>query len=364
MQKAKLVDNATAGLKFQDSSTASALDGTILRAIFQNDNFDNLFTLVENAGYDLIDDDLEQITKAVRGEYNATFTYNTSTIATQSVNDIVLGSNGIYYEVQSDSVSGDDPVGSTTGDWLPYLPYKSGMKNLLINGRKLIQQRGTTGGKIQVVINTANLGGSHTLSWTGAATATIKEATTLGASDAATSWDAALATNVASGITVTLTANKYVHIEFSTTDFDLAQLEQGSVATNFEHRHNEADLCLKFYETSNNLVKFNTGALSGGASNTYETYRSLNTSMYTTPLIAIRDALNNVGKVTTLNVFGATFANNIAGTVSTISERVFTITVQVGTSASGFEYKFIANAEVFNADDGVGINYKEDRWYV
>lgn len=117
MQRPKLVDNATAGLKFQDSSTAAALDGTIVRSIFQNDNFDNLFNLVINAGYDLIDDDLSQIVKAIRGEYNATFTYNTSTIATQSVNDIVLGSDGIYYEVQDDGVSGDDPVGSVTGDW-------------------------------------------------------------------------------------------------------------------------------------------------------------------------------------------------------------------------------------------------------
>ena len=117
MQKAKLVDNATAGLKFQDSSTSSALDGTILRAIFQNDNFDNLFTMVENAGYDLIDDDLSQITKAVRGLYNATFIYNTSTIVTQTVNDIVLGSDGHYYEVQDDGISGDNPVGSVTGKW-------------------------------------------------------------------------------------------------------------------------------------------------------------------------------------------------------------------------------------------------------
>ena len=117
MQKPKLVDNATAGLQFQDSSTQAALDGTIVRAAFQNDNFENLFELVERNGYSLIDDDTEQILKAVRGPYVSTFTYNTSSIATQTVNDIVLGSDGNFYEAQNDGVSGEDPVGSVSGDW-------------------------------------------------------------------------------------------------------------------------------------------------------------------------------------------------------------------------------------------------------
>lgn len=118
MQKAKLIDNATAGLLFQDSSTPSALDGTIVRATFQNDNFGNLFQLVTSAGYDLIDGDLSQITKAGKGLYVASFTYNTSGIGTQSVNDVVLGSDGKYYEMQNDAISGDDPVGSVTGNWV------------------------------------------------------------------------------------------------------------------------------------------------------------------------------------------------------------------------------------------------------
>ena len=128
MQRPKLVDNATAGLKFQDSSTAAALDGTILRAGFQNDNFDNIFEVVLNAGYDLIDNNLEQLTKALRGEYVAGYTYNTSTILTQSVNDIVKGSDGLFYEAQADGIIGDDPVGSATGDWAEYyLTFKSPM---------------------------------------------------------------------------------------------------------------------------------------------------------------------------------------------------------------------------------------------
>jgi len=347
MQKAKLVDNATAGLKFQDSSTASALDGTILRAIFQNDNFDNLFTLVENAGYDLIDDDLEQIVKAVRGGYNATFTYNTSGIATQSVNDIVLGSDGIYYEVQEDGVSGDNPVGSVTGDWLPYLPYKSGTKNLLINGRKLIQQRGVSGGKIQVVLNTANLGGNHTLSWTGSATATIKEATTLGASDGATSWDTALAIAVTSGTTVTLTANKYVHVEFSTTSFDFAMLETGSVATNYEQPNNEAIVCGFYYEkrVDHAAARYASGA---GA------------KIFGADIFASKKRVAPIMTPSGIS-YGNASTLNLA-VIGTLGFR--TVATASGTGEVQVIYTYEANAEIFNADDGVGINYKEDRWYV
>ena len=118
MQKPKLADGATAGLDFQDSSTETSLDGTIVRAALLNDNLKNLFNIVEGAGYTLIDDDLSQLVKALKSKYDPTFTYNTSVIATQTVNDVVLGSDGNFYEAQSDGISGDDPVGSVTGDWI------------------------------------------------------------------------------------------------------------------------------------------------------------------------------------------------------------------------------------------------------
>lgn len=117
MQKPKLVDNATENLEFQDSSTQLALDGTILRAAFQNDNFSNLFKLVEAAGYSLIDNDISQITKAVRGKYVDNFIYNTSSLGTQTVSDVVLGSDGYYYECLEDGISGVNPVGDLTGKW-------------------------------------------------------------------------------------------------------------------------------------------------------------------------------------------------------------------------------------------------------
>jgi len=92
--------------------------GTTLKAKYWNDNVFNLLEAVTNAGYTLIDNDISQLHKAIKGLYVATYTYNTAAIATQSVNDVVLGSDGYYYEVQNDAVTGDDPVGSVTGNWV------------------------------------------------------------------------------------------------------------------------------------------------------------------------------------------------------------------------------------------------------
>ena len=94
--------------------------GTKYKAKVWNDNFFNIFDFVESRGYSLIDDDLEQFTKAMHGKYNAAYTYNTSSIATQTVNDIVEGSDGLFYEAQANAINGDDPVGSITGNWADY----------------------------------------------------------------------------------------------------------------------------------------------------------------------------------------------------------------------------------------------------
>lgn len=91
--------------------------GTTYLAKYWNDNFFNIFDFVTGEGYNLIDDDLEQFTKVLRGKYNSSYTYNTSGIATQTISDIVLGSDGLYYEAQVDALTGEDPVGSVTGNW-------------------------------------------------------------------------------------------------------------------------------------------------------------------------------------------------------------------------------------------------------
>ena len=110
MQKAKVVDGA--------NPDGTANDETIYQPGTWNDNTFNIFKLVEAAGYTLIDDDLSQLTKAVKGPYVSTFTYNTSSIPSQTVSDVVRGSDGKYYQVQNNAVTGDDPVGSVTGNWL------------------------------------------------------------------------------------------------------------------------------------------------------------------------------------------------------------------------------------------------------
>lgn len=236
----------------------------------------------------------------------------------------------------------------------------SGTKNLLINGNKTIRQRGVTGGRKQVVLNTANLGGNHTISFTGTATVTIKEATTLGASDALTTWDTALVTGGVSGTTVTLTANKWIHVEFSTTDWNFAQLEKGDVHTNFEYRHNELEICQSYFEktftTSHGVVVSGVGP--------DHILIPLKTTKISIPLAVwvsnggIDGSLGSTGTTTGIN-FSLNNETELlirpfyTGTFNTANEFVI--------FSSGIIW---ANSEIFNADDGIGINYKEDRWYV
>ena len=118
MQKYKLGNQANANGTAKDGTINDPTSGTKITANFLNDNFFNLFSFVENAGYSLIDDDLSQLTKALKGRYVSTYTYNTSSATTQSVNDVVLGSDNKYYEVQNNNVTNDDPVGSVTGNWV------------------------------------------------------------------------------------------------------------------------------------------------------------------------------------------------------------------------------------------------------
>jgi len=128
MQKFSVGDGGTAIGQAKDRIGLTA--GTTYFAKYWNDNFFNIFNAVENAGYSLIDDNLEQLTKAMKGKYVATYTYNTSAIATQTVNDVVLGSDGKYYEADADAITGDDPVGSVTGNWIDFILDK-GAKSLL-----------------------------------------------------------------------------------------------------------------------------------------------------------------------------------------------------------------------------------------
>lgn len=150
----------------------------------------------------------------------------------------------------------------------------AGMRNLLINGNPIINQRGyvsgtatsganeytldrwrvvTSGqsitftdsanvrtvtapaGGIEQVIEGINIfSGTYVLNWTGTATATVN------------------GTSVAKGGTVTLTGGTNCTVRFSGGTFSLPQLEPGTVATPFERRSygQELSLCQRYYEKS------------------------------------------------------------------------------------------------------------------
>jgi len=131
MQKGKIANGA--------NPDGTVNDETVYVPESWNDNIGNLFELVENAGYSLIDDDLSQITKATKGLYNPNFTYNTSAIVSQTVSDVVRGSDGKYYEAQNDGFSGDDPVVSVSGNWTE-VAFDSGATGLSVSSTAQAQE--------------------------------------------------------------------------------------------------------------------------------------------------------------------------------------------------------------------------------
>jgi hypothetical protein len=170
----------------------------------------------------------------------------------------------------------------------------AGMRNLLINGNPIINQRGyvsgtatsganqytldrwrvvTSGqsitftdsanvrtvtapaGGIEQVIEGLNiLSGTYVLNWTGTATATVN------------------GTSVAKGGTVTLTGGTNCTVRFSGGTFSLPQLEPGTVATPFERRSygQELALCQRYFcKTFDQSVQpaQNTGNFNGALTN-------------------------------------------------------------------------------------------------
>ena len=157
----------------------------------------------------------------------------------------------------------------------------AGMRNLLINGNPIINQRGyvsgtatsganqytldrwrvvTSGqsitftdsanvrtvtapaGGIEQVIEGLNiLSGTYVLNWTGTATATVD------------------GTSVAKGSTVTLTGGTNATVRFIGGTFSLPQLEPGTVATPFERRSygQELALCQRYYLSATTSATLN-----------------------------------------------------------------------------------------------------------
>jgi len=109
-------------------------------------------------------------------------------------------------------------------------------------------------GSLLQVIEGLNLqSGTHTLSWTGTATAKID----------AGSYSA-------SGVTGTATGGTNMTIDFSTGTLSLVQLEEGSTATPFEHRSygQELALCQRYFEILGRVL----GGISGVTGTQYVSY--------------------------------------------------------------------------------------------
>lgn len=133
---------------------------------------------------------------------------------------------------------------------LSKLSFQTGFKNLIINGCLRVNQRGATaidetasaynfdrwyydGTNFIQYIENKNivLSGTYTLSWVGAATATVNGA------------------SVSNGGQVTLTANTQCEVKFDNSDFSFVQLEYGNKKTNFEIRPYilELNLCKRYF---------------------------------------------------------------------------------------------------------------------
>ena len=120
MQKFSQLDNGNPDGTAKDRN--GVVSGTLYKAKYYNDNIFNLFEFLTTQGYTLIAGDKSQLAKANKSLYNPLYTYNTSAISTQSVSDIVQGSDGYYYEALTNGINGDNPVGSATNSWkkVPY----------------------------------------------------------------------------------------------------------------------------------------------------------------------------------------------------------------------------------------------------
>ena len=222
----------------------------------------------------------------------------------------------------------------------------TGTKNLVINGRKLIDQRVSGGGGTKQVIEAEmNIGGNYVLSYTGTAAATIYEFPALLADYATTIADANtnVLTQDANGSVVT-TAGYYIAIEFTTTDFNNVQFEQGKVPTNLEVRHNELDLCKKYLTRL--TVEHREGNVAGDYSNI--------PVILTVPMVSSPIVTYNVLASGSMTYYGA----------PTITNEFIRLDVRTDASAtSNYIYgDLIANAEIFGGD--TTITYKEDRWFI
>ena len=162
---------------------------------------------------------------------------------------------------------------TTTINGINISPY-SGFKNYIINGKKVVNQRGLTSTDTsynqdrwyksgnnwyQGIEGDNNLitGKTYTLSWVGAATAGYYIGTAANATINAQTF-----TSIANGsnFTLSISAGQNLWIKFTSdatgSTFNFVQLEEGTAATPFENRPYglELSLCQRYYEKSFNDI--------------------------------------------------------------------------------------------------------------
>jgi hypothetical protein len=197
------------------------------------------------------------------------------------------------------------------------------------------------GGCEQVVEGLNLITGTYTLNWTGTATATV-------AGNA-----------VAKGGNVSITGGTDTTVRFSSGTFSLVQFEPGTVATPFERRSygQELALCQRYYQKSYETGTAPGTATSAGISfvgiynpgvNTWNLGIQFVGSMRTAPSISYWDAAGNASKSSYTGNGNTTFVNNN----STAASGPFNIstsglTWQLTASTIGTYYvQYTASAEL------------------
>lgn len=200
------------------------------------------------------------------------FRYTVATKVMEAVsNGVVLEDSALVHKTGNETIAGvktfTDGVKVQNQNVSPF----SGFKNYIINGRKVINQRGLTSTDnsynqdrwykvgnnwYQGIEGDNNLisGKTYTLSWTGVATASYYVGTATSSTINAQSF-----TTIANGgnFTLTISAGQNLWIKFTSdstgSTFNFVKLEEGSVATPFENRPYglELSLCQRYYEKSN-----------------------------------------------------------------------------------------------------------------
>lgn len=152
----------------------------------------------------------------------------------------------------------------------------------------------TAGSLIQPIEGVSLQTGTHVLSWQGTAQGKI----------GAGSYGA-------TGVSAAVTGGSNLNIEFSTGTLSLVQLERGTRATPFEHRHvsTEETLCRRFLQVGENVSLCDSVASSGG---TYKTA----TVQLSPPMRAVPTVTRTTSSAGTVSVSG----------VSTRSIRFLTTT--------------------------------------